>query len=75
MGTERQICERYEHEMAAITTLDRRYYLNPCPSVVARSDYAARQAQLEALRLRLYADLADFRRFKRCRSFVSKSRP
>jgi hypothetical protein len=70
--TERQICKGYEDEMATIAALDHRYYLNPCPSRDERSAYAARQTQWKASRLRFYADLADFRRFKRCRSLICK---
>lgn len=61
METEEEICKRYEAVFAAIATLDRRYYLNPAASTAERRDYAARQAQLEELRSRFYAELATCR--------------
>jgi hypothetical protein len=74
MSTEDRICKRYEGELAAIAALDRRHYLNPCPSTDERRNFAARQARLEALRTRLYAELDDIRRFRRCRSFMRGSK-
>jgi hypothetical protein len=74
--TEDRICKRYEADFAVIAVLDRRYYLTPSASVDARRDYAARQAQLEEMRLRLYAELALCREcsaarlFRRRRSFI-----
>lgn len=80
MDTEEDICKRYETELATIARLDRRYYLNPCPSLAERRDYAAREAQREAIRRRLYADLAavrthDPRQHRCCRSIVQKRKP
>ena len=77
MGNEDQLCRRYEAALAAIATLDRRYYLNPCPSRAERCDYAARQDLLEEIRSRLYAELAllrHIRQFRRCRSIIRRSR-
>lgn len=75
METEGQLCARYQKQMAAIAALDRRYYLNPCPTIAERRNYATRQAQLEAIRSLLYADLAALRAcggrlVVRCRSLV-----
>jgi len=53
--TEEQICRRYEAALAAIAAVDRRYYVNPSPSLADRADYAARQTQLENTRSMLYA--------------------
>jgi hypothetical protein len=78
METEYQICKRYEAEFAAIAALDRRYFLTPSASLAARRDYAARQARLEEMRSRLYAELALCRErdaaplFRRCRSFIRR---
>jgi len=72
-----QICRRYAAEFAAIAALDRRYYLNRSASVTERLDYAARQVQLEEMRLRLYEELAICRQtgvcqFRRCRSLIRR---
>lgn len=80
MGWEDQSSIRYEAELAAIARLDRAYYLNPCPSRTERSNYAARQVQLEKLRSRFYAELAASRqhgpnRLCRCRSIIRSCRP
>lgn len=80
METEDQICRRYEAEIAAISVLDRRYYLNNSAFLDERRNYAARQAQLEETRMRFYAELATFRQgkvnqFRRCRSVIRRSRP
>jgi hypothetical protein len=73
------VCERYEAELAAIARLDRAYYFNPCPDLTERSAYAARQAELEEIRSRLYAELALGRRNalspRRCRFLARRSRP
>lgn len=79
MGTEDQICERYEAELAIIAALDRHYYLTSSATLAQRSDYAARQDQLEEIRRRFYAELKacreryGFRQFRRCRSFMSRA--
>lgn len=79
MEAEDQICKRYEAAFAAIAALDRRYYLNPCASVVERRDYAVRQSQLQEIRSRFYAELAVCRNstcgaFRRCRFLVRRDR-
>ena len=74
MNAEQRICKRYEMEMAAIAAADRRYYLNSFPSRAERCDYATRRALLEELRVRLYEDLMDIRRFQRCRTFMRGSK-
>ena len=78
METEEEICRRYEAEFTAIAALDRRYYLTPSASLAERRDYAARQAQLEEMRSRLYAKLASCRQsgtrqFRRCRCSIRRS--
>jgi len=78
METEDKLSARYEAELAAIAAIDRRYYLNPCPSRAEHSDYAARQDRLEESRSRLYAELASLRqirRFRRCRFFIQRPSP
>jgi hypothetical protein len=75
MEAKDQICKRYEAAFTAIAALDRRYYLNPCASVVERRDYAMRQAQLQEIRSRLYAELHCVNNLacgpsRRCRSLV-----
>jgi hypothetical protein len=73
METEAQICRQYEAELARIAALDNAYYRTPCPSLAERRDYAARQAQLEEVRSRLYRELDSLRRsasvpsHRRCR--------
>lgn len=57
MQTEHQICAQFEAELAAIAALDRRYYLNPSPTISERAAYAARQVQLESMRSRFYKEL------------------
>jgi len=82
METEDQICRRYEAELAAITALDRRYYLKRCPTTIERRAYAERQAYLEYVRSRFYAELTacrfdyflHIRPFRRCRSMIRKPR-
>ena len=81
MGLENQISKRYERELAAIAVLDRAYYLNPCPSRVDRSNYAARQEQMHAIRSKFYAELAAARASdvgvripRRCRFFARRCR-
>lgn len=51
------ICERYSAKLAAIAALDRVYYASPSPSLAERVKYYQRQAVLERMRLRLYAEL------------------
>jgi hypothetical protein len=69
----------YEAELAAIAALDRCYYLKSCPTSDERREYALRQAHLEELRSRLYAELAsacaDRQPFRRCRFLARRSRP
>jgi hypothetical protein len=75
METVHEICSRYEAELARIATLDRVYYLNPCPSRAERTNYAIRQSELEALRYQLYAELAalrEIRASRRCGSFIRR---
>ena len=79
METEDQLSARYQAELAAIAALDRRYYLTPSASIEERRAYAARQSQLEEMRTRFYAEIAVYRQrkvvyFRRCRSFIHKSR-
>ena len=77
MDNKLRLCERYEAKFAAIAAIDRRYYLNPCPNRQERSEYAARQEQLQDLRLRFYAELAFVRTVRqrdRCRFFLRRSR-
>jgi len=77
MELEDLIYVRYSRELAAIAALDRKYYVDPCPSPADRRDYAARQEQLETLRTRLYTDLAALRacrEFRPCRSVIRRSR-
>ena len=78
METEEQICRRYEAALAEIAAVDRRYYVNPSPSLADRADYAARQTQLENTRSMLYAELIAFRQNSlsqpsRCRSIIRRS--
>jgi hypothetical protein len=77
--TERQICERFEAELATIAAIDRRYYSNPSPTVIERADYAVRQLHLESARSRFYAELESsweysLRQFRRCRFLAGRSR-
>jgi hypothetical protein len=51
------ICERYAAKLEAIAALDRSYYETPSPSGLERAEYYQRQAVLERMRLRLYAEL------------------
>jgi hypothetical protein len=79
METEEQICRRYERELARIAALDQLYYRCFCPTLAERRDYAARQAQLEEVRSRLYLELDILHRgavipfHRRCR-FVTRRR-
>ena len=82
METEDQLYARYEAELALIAAVDRCYYLSPCPTLAERRNYAARQVQLEELRVRFYIDLNTcrlkhlyMRQFRRCRSVIRRSRP
>ena len=61
MESEDQICRRYEAQFAAIADLDRAYYLDRAASLAERRDYAARQAELEEMRSKLYSELASVR--------------
>ena len=67
VDAEDKICSRYGVQLAAITALDRSYYLNPCPTRNERANYALRQAQLEELRFRFYAEHATL--VAHCRDF------
>ena len=49
--------KRYAARLEAIAALDRVYYATPSPNLVERADYYQRQAVLERIRLRLYAEL------------------
>lgn len=78
MYDERYICNRYAAELAAIEVLDRRYYLTPDPTRADRAAYARRQATLDYMRFRFYAELArleqhDCTRPQRCRSSIRRS--
>lgn len=55
------IYHRYAAKLEAIAALDRTYYATPLPSPSERADYYQRQAVLERLRLRLYAELNSVR--------------
>jgi hypothetical protein len=48
---------RYAAKLETIAALDRAYYAKPSPSLIERADYYQRQAVLERIRLRLYAEL------------------
>ena len=77
MSVEDQIWQIYETYLGAIAALDRRYYLNPSPTLADRAAYAARQTELENVRARLYAELARSRnrrivRLGRCRSIIRR---
>jgi hypothetical protein len=48
---------RYATKLEAIAALDRTYYATLSPSLVERAEYYQRQAVLERMRLRLYAEL------------------
>jgi hypothetical protein len=79
METEGQICRRYEAELARIAALDDAYYRRPCPTLAERRKYAARQAQREEIRSRMYVELdilhlteaMPFHR--RCRSVIRRA--
>ena len=58
MDLEAETCKRYEAELAAIAALDRAYYLNATPTPAERRSYVRRQAQLEEVRARFYAELS-----------------
>lgn len=51
------IFKRYAAKLEAIAALDRAYYATPSPSLNQRADYYQRQAVLQRIRLRLYAEL------------------
>lgn len=77
MATEDEILERFEAELAGIATIDRRYYLNPSTTPLDRAAYAVRQAHLEEIRSRFYAELSALkqsRQFRHCRSVIRQSR-
>lgn len=77
VDSEDRLCERYEAKLSASAAIDPRSYLNPCPSRQERSEYAARQEQLQDLRLRFYAELVFVRTVRqrdRCRFFLRRSR-
>jgi len=58
---EAETCKRYEAELAAIAALDRAYYLNATPTPAERGSYVRRQAHLEEIRARFYAELSTVR--------------
>ncbi len=71
------LCARFEAELAAIAALDRRYYVNPSPSLAERRAYAARKVELEEMRFRFYVEFAacrqlDVGQFRRCRSIIRR---
>jgi hypothetical protein len=78
METEDQICTRYERELARIAARDHVYYRSLCPNLAERREYAARQAQLEEVRSRLYLELDILHRsavipfHRRCRSVIRR---
>lgn len=61
MGTETEICTRYEAELSAIASLDRAYYLNATATPADRANYVRRQDDLEQVRAWLYAELSTVR--------------
>ncbi len=80
MEAEKQLCLRFEAELAGIAELDRLYYLNPCPTLAERRDYAARQIRLEEMRLRFYSGFVVCHQesvspfHPRCRSIIRRAR-
>lgn len=80
METEHHLCVRFEAELAAIAALDRAYYLNPCPTLAERRNYAARKLQLEEVRSRFYREFEMCHQvlvstfYRRCRSIIRKAR-
>lgn len=56
-SAETAVFTRYAAKLEAIAALDRVYYATRSPSLVARADYYQRQAVLQRIRLRLYAEL------------------
>ena len=61
MECESEICRRYAAELAAIAALDRGYYLNATPTRADRAGYVRRQAHMERVRARFYAELSTVR--------------
>ena len=61
METEHEICRRYESQLAEMAALDRRYYINPNPTLADRAAYAARQALLADTRSRFYSEIGQLR--------------
>jgi len=57
MDTERDICRRFEVQLAEIDALDHAYYTNPDPTLKDRRDYYAREQLREQTLLRFYAEL------------------
>lgn len=55
------IFKRYAAKLEAIASLDRAYYATPSPSLAERAEHYQRQAVLERMRLRLYAELGRVR--------------
>ena len=51
------IFKRYAAKLETIAALDRAYFVNSSPSLAERTRYYKRQAVLERIRLRLYAEL------------------
>ena len=80
METEHQLCVRFEAELASIAALDRVYYLNPCPTLDGRRNYAARQIQLEEIRSKFYLEFGICHQVpvspfhSRCRSIFRRTR-
>jgi hypothetical protein len=73
------LCARHETDLAEIAALDRRFYLDPSPSLAERQAYAARKVRLEELRSRFYAEFAarqqkDVPQFRRCRFIIRQYR-
>lgn len=56
-AAESAVFKRYAPKLEAIAALDRAYYATPSPSLIERTDYYQRQAVLQRIRLRLYAEL------------------
>lgn len=61
MSTE-SVLRAYVAELETAARLDRAYYLNPEPSAADRTAYNRRKERIEALRQRVYSDLAAVRK-------------
>lgn len=71
-AAESAIFKRYAAKLEAIAALDQVYYATPSPGLVERADYYQRQAVLERVRLRLYAELD---RVRERAGYLSRSLP